>query len=367
MKKILIISASLYIGGAEKVARDIALYADPKQYEFHYIVFGNEIGAYESQLTSIGAKIFHISPPSAGYVSYCRTLKTLINENRYEAVHAHTMFNAGWAMLVAKQCGVPVRIAHAHSSLQGVKASLPAKLYEAIMRRLIINCASDYVACGVTAGNRLFGETLFRKSGTLILNGIDTSAFAFHNSRRQKIRQELGWTDTFIIGHVGHLSVEKNQIFLIDLMPKILKIAPNARLLLLGDGADRANLEQEILKLGLDEYVRLTGNVMNVSEYLSAMDVFAFPSLYEGMPLSVLEVQANGLPCVLSTGVPEDVILTDIVQPVPLSDPEKWVKCICAAKRKDSDEYAELMYEAGFDTETAMQNIYNIYERKGKR
>ena len=121
-KKVLIIIATLRIGGAEKVARDIALYGDREHYEYHYVVFGDEIGAYEPQLESIGCKIFHLTSPSRSYRASCAALAALIREHRYQAVHAHTMFSCGWPMLIARRLGVPVRITHSHSALDDGKS-----------------------------------------------------------------------------------------------------------------------------------------------------------------------------------------------------------------------------------------------------
>lgn len=122
-------------------------------------------------------------------------------------------------------------------------------------------------------------------------------------------------------------------------------------------------LEALIRKMGLEGVVLLTGNVPNVPDYLSAMDVFAFPSLYEGMPLSILEVQANGLPCVLSTGVPKDVYLTDLVRSLPLDKPDEWIDAICCARRNETEKYADELKAKGFDTETVMQKFMELYKK----
>ena len=121
-------------------------------------------------------------------------------------------------------------------------------------------------------------------------------------------------------------------------------------------------LERKIRELHLENYVRMTGNVRNVPDYLNAMDVFAFPSLYEGMPLSIIEVQSKGLPCVIADRVPEDVFLTDLLQPLPLNEQSAWVDAICGAKRESSEKYATQMRQSGFDTDTAMQKVYMIYK-----
>lgn len=363
-KKILILCGSLKIGGAEKVAQAIALQAPADTFEFHYITFDPQIGAYEAALREIGCTIHRMEEPSADYVKAFRTLYRLMKQEQFHAVHAHTMFSCGWMMLCARLAGVPVRISHAHSALITEK-SLLKTLYEAVMQLLILTCSTELAACGVKAGNRLFGSAAFGKRGTLILNGICTEEFRFSDDRRSLVRQQLHLCGTRVIGHVGHLSQVKNQAFLIRLMPRILSLCPNARLLLLGDGEDRPMLEGLIHRLQLEEQVILTGNVSNVGDYLSAMDVFVFPSLFEGMPLSLLEVQANGLPCVVSDSVPEDVYLTDLIHPLSLSAPgEDWIRQILSLQRSDPLHYSRLLSDSDFSTHRSMEKIYQLY-RKG--
>ena len=281
----------------------------------------------------------------------------------YQVVHAHTMFNIGWVMLAAKQAGVPVRIAHSHSALIN-GGGIKKQAYETAMRRLILSCATDLVGCGNAAGERLFGKEAFHQRGKLILNGIDTAAFAFDAYKRSEMREQLGLEDSFVIGHTGHLMEVKNQSYLIRLLPEIKKRKSNTKLLLLGEGPDRPMLEQLIRDMHLDGDVIMTGNVRNVPDYLSAMDVFALPSLFEGMPLSILEVQTNGLPCVLSERVPDDVKQTDLIRTVLLSEPEKWIESICASNRSNSEAYSSMMERCGFDVKSVMDQFYSLYKSK---
>lgn len=363
MKYILHIAASLEIGGAEKVARDIGLYPRAGEYETHYVVFGDKVGDYEPQLIARGCRIFHMASPGENYRAFLRNLEKLMRQYSYTAVHAHTMFNIGMVMWQAKRMGVPVRVAHSHSALDN-QGGWKVKAYEMVMRRLILSCATDLVACGEKAGIRLFGPSAYRKRAKLILNGIDVKAYRFDPSARSKIREQHNLKDCFVIGHVGHLAAVKNQKFLLELMPCILEQKPNAMLLLLGEGSDRTMLEEKIRELNLEDRVIMTGNVMNVAQYLSAMDVFAFPSLYEGMPLSIIEVQSNGLPCVLSTGVPRDVYLTDLICPLDLEEREKWIQAICSRCRRECEQYQQLLLHSCFDTSESIRKIYEIYERE---
>lgn len=363
MKKILIIIGKLYIGGAERVGRDIGYHANQNRFEIHYLVYGDEIGTYEQDLAEKGCKIIHMAPPSAGYPAYYRALCDLIRKEKYDVVHCHTMFSSGWAMMASKKCGVSIRIAHSHSICGFEKRGIVKNAYEKTMRRLILHYATHCVGCGKGAGAWLFGEEAFRKKGILIYNGIGLDRFVFDPAVRSAQRTELGMEDAFLIGHAGHLAPVKNQQFLLELMPQILEKKPNAFLLLLGEGADRPLLEAKIERLGLQDHVRLMGNVTNVNELLNAMDVFVFPSLYEGMPLALIEAQANGLPCVISDHIPHDVHLTDLVKAMPLEE-SVWAEAVCAAARTQPGHYAALMRAMGFDTDGMLQKIYALYEGK---
>lgn len=359
--KILIIAASLKVGGAEKVARDIALHDVRQEFEYHYVVFGDRVGEYEQQLLDCGCRIFRLESPARSYPAFWRQLRRLMRRYRYHAVHAHNMFNCGISMAVARFSRVPIRISHAHSALED-GSSITRTLYELAMRSLILACSTDLVACGVRAGVRLFGQRAYDRRAALILNGIDVEAYCFDPRRRNALRRELGMENAFVIGHTGHLLDVKNQRFLIALMPRLLALRPDARLLLLGDGPDRPMLEELIRSLGLEDRVLLPGVVRNIPDWLSAMDVFAFPSLYEGTPLSVIEAQANGLPCILSDRVPPDIRVTSLVQPLAL-EPDRWVEALCAAQRQEPDAFNRQLLNSPYTIYRAMEQIARIYRR----
>lgn len=362
MKKVLIIIGKLYIGGAERIARDIGLFADHSEFEIHYLVFGQDRGAYESDVEGAGCRVIHVDSPSDGYCTYFSTLMHLIQEERYDVIHSHTMFNSGWAMLAGKLCGVPIRIAHSHSIKGFEKRNAIKNAYEKTMRLLILSFATDLVACGRDAGNWLYGKKAFTKRGNLIYNGIDLDSYAFNETAHTKVREQLGLTDAFIIGHVGHLVPVKNQSFLLSMMPRLLELKPNAHLLLLGEGEDRSKLADLIHALGIQDHVSMLGNVSDVESYLSAMDVFAFPSLYEGMPLALVEAQANGLPCCVSEQIPQDAKITDLVITLPL-ETESWLSPLTLARRDASNHALKQLHLQGFGIEGMLQKIFALYER----
>ncbi len=362
MISVLIIAGKLYIGGAERICRDIGINADKQKFQIDYLVFENKVEAYEQELVDHGCRIWHIDPPNTGYFQFYRSLKRIIRDNQYDVVHSHTMFNSGMVLRAAKRCGVPVRIAHSHSIRgENVRTAIQ-NAYEKTMRRWILRYATHYVGCGQAAGEWLFGRRAFRDKGIVLLNGIETERFRYDPTKRAQIRRQNHWEDCFVIGHAGHMAPVKNQIFLIKLMPEILKRRPNARLVLLGDGEDRPMLEQAVRTLGLDTVVFMPGNVPNVNEYLSAMDVFAFPSLHEGMPLAAIEAQTNGLPSILSDRIPNDVFLTDLTKVCSLEGgPEVWVSALTEATRRDPEKYCSTIKNKGFDTQSIMKKIYALY------
>ena len=344
-KKILILAASLEVGGAEKFCRDVALYAPP-EYEFHYIVFHTETGAYEPALMDRGCKIFHWCAPGRNYGKYLKNLVNLMKTEGYYGVHAHNMFGCGFCLLAGRLAGVPLRIAHAHSELK--EGGFCRRVYESAMAYLICRFATHRLACSEEAGRRLFGVSQWRT----IPNGIHRESFTFSPSDRARIRKKLGLNQAEVIGHVGHLNRVKNQQFLLELLPRLRKYG-DYRLLFLGDGPDREMLNRRIRELNMEEFVILYGNTEEIGPFYSAMDIFCLPSLYEGMPLALLEARCSGLPCFVS----ENVRYRDAgVKALPLYDPDAWVAELSANSGRIPGQVP--------DIRETMERIYEIYGRE---
>lgn len=364
MKKVLIIAGALHIGGAEKVAVNLSKYAPQGEFHFDYLVFEGYENVYGAEIEERGGRVFTLPSPSKGYLRYCRSLADLIRENGYSVVHSHTQFNSGLNLAVAKKCGVPIRIGHSHTTKTERKVSLPQKLYEAAMRVLLRRYSTHLLACGEEAGVWMFGKKAFSECGRVIKNGIDAAAFAYSPEVREAIRASADIPkDAFVIGHAGTLLPLKNQEFLIRLLPRIKERIPNAMLLLLGAGTvdEKSRLQYIADECGVSGSVLFGGGVGNVNEYLSAMDVFAFPSLREGTPLALLEAQANGLPCIISDRIPKDAALTGLVKPTPLEDETAWIDLICNAKRCEPSSYAAAIERMGYDSAGAYKPVYDIY------
>lgn len=363
MKNVLIIIGKLVVGGAERVGRDIGYYADKKKYNIYYIVFGEESGVYEKELRAKGCKIYHFAPPSENYLEFCRKLNYFIKRKHINVVHSHTMFNSGIVLSIARWNHVPVRIAHSHSIRGPEHRGVIKTAYENFMRKSIIRNATKLVACGKSAGRWLYGEGVFTSKGILIHNGINLEVYGYNEEKRKRIREMYGISGSFVIGHVGHLAAVKNQAFIIKLMPEILKRIPDTMFMIVGDGHDKEMLYELVQNMGMEDHILFTGNVNNVGDYMSAMDVFAFPSLYEGMPLSLVEAQTNGLPCIISDHIPDDVYLTDLIKPLPLENSQsQWIAAVTGTMRNQSEKYKSMMFSKGFDTSVMLEKIYQLYD-----
>ena len=357
MKKVLIISAGVDIGGLEIFAVNISRFAPKNEFSFDYLVFEGNTQDLAPEITSRGNRIITFRSPHDDYFDYLKNLGKLIDDNHYDVVHSHTQFNSGLNMMVAKKHHVPIRIAHSHTTAHENKVSLKQRVYESVMRSFIKRYSTDLCACGIDAGRWEFGD----KDFTVINNGIDTKRFQFDTNNRNKIRNKYYIPkNALLIGHCGTLVKLKNQEHIIRNLPS------DAYYMCVGGSP--GDYEDYLRKLskefGNEDRVIMTGSVMNVEEYYSAFDVFAFPSLREGTPLALLEAQANGLPCIISEHIPEDALVTDLISVIPLNDNDSWKTALCTRKREIAVDYAKVLYQKGFDIETAFAPLYDIYRRE---
>lgn len=361
-RKVLIICAGLQFGGVERFATNIIKFAPEGAYQLDYLIFEGLGDAFAPEIEEKGGRVITFPSPQKSYKSYIKRLGELIDQNQYDVVHSHTQFNTGINLWVAKKHGVPVRIAHSHTTAHENKVSKKQLLYEKLMRKLILMNATVRCSCGVDAGKWMYGDKPF----IVIPNGIDTELFAYDEAKRSAIRKQYDIADdAFLIGHSGTISKLKNQAFLIQLLPEIRKIKSNAELMLIGTGSEeeKDNLIRLASENHMTDYVHMIGAVLNVNEHLSAFDVFAFPSLREGTPLALIEAQANGLPCVISDTIPQDATVTKLVKQLSLSNNDAWITSICETSRKTPEKYKEIVSNSGFDARKAYQKLFEYYNQ----
>lgn len=316
-------------GGLETMLMNYYRHIDRTRVQFDFLTHRAREGAYDKEIYSLGGKIFTVSRQNPLSLAYRHALHKFFSAHpAYTVVHAHLDCLSGVVLGCAKQHGVPVRIAHAHTTNQLHDFKYPIK---GLYKRIIPRTATDLLACGEDAGRWMFGSAPF-----LVLPiAIDTEKFRFDKDMRENMRRTLGITkEELLIGHVGQFRKEKNQAFLLDVLHSLRACGTKAKLLFVGDGEKRAAVQNRAAALGLTPYVLFLGVREDVPALLHAMDVFCMPSLYEGMPLAVLEAQAAGLPCLVSDGVPKDCLQTPRARQFPLSaPPSKWAEAILAESK----------------------------------
>lgn len=299
-----------------------------------------------------GSNIYENISRNSHLLNYMKQLSKIIKTGKYDIVHAHgNSRTLAIEMLVAKMCGVRVRIPHCHNS------TCDHKLAHKLLKPLFNYSYTHGFACSNKAGKWLYGHRPFK----VINNGIPVSHFIYSKDDRMELRRKLNFENRKVIGHIGHMSFQKNHKFLINIFKEIYERDNSYRLLLIGDGDLRDEIQKQIEEYNLNDAVCLYGETTDVSKLLQAMDVFVFPSRFEGFGMVVIEAQAAGLQCVVSDAVPSETNLTEEVSYVSLdASIETWVNKIMEAGQSDRAIRSEEM-------DRLVQNSnYNIMNEAGK-
>lgn len=311
-------------GGVETLLMNLYRNIDREKIQFDFLT-SNE-GVFDEEIKSMGGKIYRIPYlTKTGISKYTKALRQFFSQHReFQIVHAHMDKVSGIVLREAKREGIAIRIAHSHSTRS--EGAILKRIIKGYCGLYIDSKANRYFACGNNAANFLFSK---KKHVGIINNGIEVSNFKFSNSIRHKMRNELGIEDKFVIGHVGRFSEPKNHQFLIDIFVEIYKLNPNARLLLIGTGGLEESIRNKVDKLGIANAVYFLGSRGDVNQVLQAFDIMVFPSLYEGLPVTLIEAQASGLKCVISDNITTEVDMTGNIEYISLDkEADYWAKMI---------------------------------------
>ena len=252
------------------------------------------------------------------------------HHGEYDAVWSNlNILNNLDALRLGARYGIPKRILHAHNSQNN--GALHQRVLCAIHKPTFQGYLTDRWACSREAGDYFFPNDDY----VIIPNAINEAEYAFDAAARTRVRRELGvGEDALLVGAVGRLVPEKNYGFLVDLWPRVLEASPEARLCVVGTGELEGELRQKVESAGLGDHVLLPGGTRDMASFYSAFDVFAMPSLFEGLPVSLLEAQFNGLPCVLSDQISRESVVTEGLAMLSLSEPEQWADALVHASRE---------------------------------
>ena len=290
-------------GGVEAVVMNYYRHIDRDKIQFDFICDDDSTRIPTEEIEKLGGKVILI-PPYQKVFKYHKTLKKVLQEGQYKIVHSHINALSVFSLWAAKSAGVSVRIAHSHSTSN--KKEWKKTLLKNILRPFSKVFATDYFCCSELAGRWLFGNKTYDQGKVYLLNNaIDVDKFKYDEKIRKEKRKELKIKDKdLVIGHIGRFVQQKNHSFLIDIFNEVHKQNKNTVLLLAGEGPLKEEIENKVKELGLEKNVMFLGQRNDANELYQAMDLFLFPSLYEGLGMVLIEAQCAGLPCVASTEVP---------------------------------------------------------------
>lgn len=364
--RILHVFASLDRGGAEGMIMSLYRNLDRSKVQFDFVVNDrDEAYAHEEEISMLGGRVFKM-PEYTGLntFNYFKEWKRFLNRHpEWKVIHAHHTSPAFVYLTAAKRNGC-VTISHSHIA----KHEYNIKSIVKIVARYPLRFFSDHLfACSEAAAEWMYGK---KSAQAIVLkNSVDSKVYKFNLNARQSKRDELGLGEKLVIGHIGRFAAQKNHEFLIDIFCCIKELRPDSVLLLVGNGSLKKKIENKVQELGLSEDVVFLGVRSDIIELLSAIDVFLFPSLYEGLPVSMIEAQANGLPCVVSNSITSESKITDCVKFLSLSSsPADWAKVVIAEGECEqrSDTYDALV-DAGYDIESNVSWLEHFYIESAKR
>lgn len=356
MERVLQVVTDMNLGGIESLIMNYYRRMDRSRVQFDFLMHRSEPSYFDEEIRALGGRIYRLPPihPKT-FVAYRRELTRFFKTHSYRVVHAHNNAYSMFVLREAQRNGVPVRIASSHCAFP--KLGLVQQITYDYCRGRINRYCTQRFACSTPAGQWLYSGADF----DILTNAIDGERFRFSAGTRAAYRSQLGLEEAFVIGHVGRLVSPKNHTFLLDVFAQILEREPRARLMLVGDGELRAELEQKAARLLPEGTVRFLGARGDIPQLLQAADVFAFPSHFEGMPVTMVEAQAAGLPCVKSDTVTDECIVTDLVKSLPIDDPKPWAEAILALKdTRRSDRLGDIQ-ASGYDITAAAEKLTRFY------
>lgn len=361
MKRVLCILSNMNAGGAETFLMKLYRNIDRTRYQMDFCINIPEKCFYEDEILSMGGRIFRIPSKSENMKKFTQGLTDLIRKEGYERVLRITSSTMGlYDLKVAKKAGAKHLFARSSNSSDG--GSLVAKTAHFIGKILYRKYVTTAFAPSDLAAKYTFGEKAYREGRVFILpNAVDLDLFSFREESRKKIREEFGIPEnTKVIGHVGRFMEQKNHIFLAEIFEQIQKSEENTVLFLVGNGPLQEKFEEKAKELGIIDRVIFAGVRSDVPDLLSAMDVFVFPSLYEGMPNTVIEAQATGLPCVIADTITREAKITDLVQYLPLEKPEIWASAALSAISAERADTTEEFIRQGYEISASAEKFVGL-------
>lgn len=347
-------------GGVESVVMNYYRHVDRTRVQYDFLVDSDSTRVPEEEITSLGGRVFRI-PPYQHPLQYRQALIKLFQEHNWKIVHSHINTLSVFPLSAAKRAGVPVRIAHSHSTMG--KGEPVKNIMKLALRPFANVYPTERFACGNYAGKWLFGDRGF----AVIPNAIPLDKFRFNPQTRRLIREKLNISpDTLLIGHVGRFMPQKNQRFLIDVLADLLQRRVKAQLAFVGEGPDMDSIKTYAKTVKVQDHVLFLGQQSDVQKYYWAFDVFCLPSQYEGLCLVGIEAQRAGLPCIFSSPITNEVNVTGTAQFLPVDSSRQWAEALehyVPGKRILTDDAAFSDYDIVKQGELLTQRYIDLYNQ----
>jgi glycosyltransferase involved in cell wall biosynthesis len=361
--RVLMVFTVLDRGGAETMVMNYFRRVDRSRVVFDFLVFRDRKGAYEDEARQLGARIFRLPPLTPrGVAKHRRAVTEFFDAHpEYTVVHGHCSELGYFIYREARRRGLTFIAAHAHNTPRGWDMKLPVRnALKRLMRPHLTHCFT----CSDPSARWLFGKSLSRNA-IFLPNAIDAAAFAHNTATREAVRRREGWRDRFVVGHVGRFSHQKNHLFLIRVFELVLQREPGALLVLVGSGGElEQRVRREVARRGLGRNVVFAGSRTDIAELLQGMDVFVFPSRFEGLSVAMLEAQAAGVKVINSSSISrQGRVVEELVESLPLDlGAEVWAMRVLRARespvRKDRSED---IIAAGFDINDNAKWLQELY------
>lgn len=349
-------------GGVESVVMNYYRNIDRTKIQFDFICDNDSTNIPYEEIESLGGKVILV-PPYQKIIKYQKELRKILKEGNYKIVHSHINTLSVFPLYAAKKVGVPVRIAHSHSTTN--KKEWKRNLVKQVLRPFSKLFATDYFCCSELAGRWLFGNKAYDSGKVcLVNNAIDLDKFKYNEKIRKNKRKELGIKDsTFVVGHIGRFVEQKNHRFLIEIFNEIHKKNNDSLLLLAGQGPLMDEMKEKVHSLELNNYVIFLGQRKDANELYQAFDLFLLPSLYEGLPVVGVEAQASGNLCYLSNDMTKETKVLDSTVFMSLSNtPEEWaVEILKDSKNYKKHDTKEEVSKYGFNIEKEAKKLEKKY------
>lgn len=365
--RILHILHSMNRGGAETMLMNYYRNMDREKIQFDFLLTVEGKSDYEDEIYSLGGRIFHIKPLTlATMYGYLKELKFFLKGHpEYKIIHAHTSSKSVFALGIGKKLGIPVRISHSHNMFLGTGKFSVKEIVRKLLRNPLKMVSTHNFSCSKEAAIWLYGENYLKDGKVEILhNAIELSDFRYNRQTREDYRKQFNLSDSFVVGHVGRFQNQKNHSFLIEIFKKIKEQREDAKLLLVGEGPLQEEIRQKVEHMGLSNHVLFAGLRTDVPNLLQMMDVFLFPSLFEGLGIVLVEAQATGLPCITSKDVvPSEVDVADLVKFISLEETaDYWAEQVLGTEiSEERTSKMEQLRNAGYDIAEEAEILQNFY------